>query len=290
MTDIGLAGAIVGGIATLLSPCAAMLLPGFFAYAFASRTNLLAKTGVFYLGLLTTLVPLGAVAGGLGRLLVTYRHLLIIGSAVLVIALGILMALGVTFRLPGAAMADRASTSESARADRNPAGWIAVYVMGATYGVAGGCSGPILGSVLALAGLGGSAAYGALVLAVYALGMLVPLVILAALWDRFKIGERGWLRPRPLHLGPIKTTIASFVGGLLFIAIGILLLATNGTQNLGGLLSPDQQVGIESSVTNATRGIPDVFVLLGIAILLVIGALIWAVKREKSRASSEHVG
>lgn len=286
MTDIGLAGAALGGIATLLSPCAAMLLPGFFAYAFASRTNLLAKTGVFYLGLLTTLVPLGAIAGGLGRLLLTYRHWLITGSAILVIVLGILMALGVTFRLPGATMADRASTAESTRSDRNPAGWIAVYVMGATYGVAGGCSGPILGSVLALAGLGGSAAYGALVLAVYALGMLVPLVILAALWDRFKIGERGWLRPRPLKIGPIKTTLASFIGGILFIGIGILLLATNGTQNLGGLLSPDQQIGIESSVTNVTSGIPDLLVLLVIGLLLVIAALVWAVRREKTRTRS----
>ncbi|OKL55009.1 hypothetical protein BSZ39_01120 [Bowdeniella nasicola] len=286
MTDIGLAGAALGGIATLLSPCAAMLLPGFFAYAFASRTNLLAKTGVFYLGLLTTLVPLGAIAGGLGRLLLTYRHWLITGSAVLVIVLGILMALGVTFRLPGATMADRASTAESTRSDRNPAGWIAVYVMGATYGVAGGCSGPILGSVLALAGLGGSAAYGALVLAVYALGMLVPLVILAALWDRFKIGERGWLRPRPLSIGPIKTTLASFIGGILFIGIGILLLTTNGTQNLGGLLSPDQQIGVESSVTNVTSGIPDLLVLLVIALLLVIVALVWAIRREKTRTRS----
>ena len=64
MTTIGIAGAFFGGIATLLSPCAALPLPGFFASAFASRTRLLAKMALFYLGLLLTLVPLGALAGG----------------------------------------------------------------------------------------------------------------------------------------------------------------------------------------------------------------------------------
>ena len=57
---VGFAGAFLGGLAALLSPCAAMLLPSFFAYAFgSSRTKLLGRTGLFYVGLLITLVPLG---------------------------------------------------------------------------------------------------------------------------------------------------------------------------------------------------------------------------------------
>ncbi|MDO4606690.1 MAG: cytochrome c biogenesis CcdA family protein [Bowdeniella nasicola] len=283
MTDIGLAGAALGGIASLLSPCAAMLLPSFFAYAFASRSNLLAKTGVFYLGLLTTLVPLGALAGSLGRLLLSYRHLVVVGSSVIVIVLGLAMMAGVSFRLPGAQLADQAATADAARPHRDPGGWLAVYVMGATYGVAGGCSGPILGSILALAGLGGSAAYGALLLAVYGLGMMVPLIILAALWDRLRIGQRGWLRARPLRLGPITTTMPSLIGGALFVAIGIFLLVTNGTQSLGGLLDSQQQIGIESSVRAAAGTIPDAVILLAIAVVAVSLALVWAWQREKRR-------
>jgi cytochrome c biogenesis protein CcdA len=40
-----------------LSPCSALLVLAFFAYAFQSRRRLLAKTVVFYVGLATTLVP-----------------------------------------------------------------------------------------------------------------------------------------------------------------------------------------------------------------------------------------
>lgn len=283
MTDIGLAGAALGGVASLLSPCAAMLLPSFFAYAFASRSNLLAKTGVFYLGLLTTLVPLGALAGSLGRLLLAYRHLVVVGSSLIVIVLGLAMMAGLTFRLPGAQLADHAASIDAARPNRDPGGWVAVYVMGATYGVAGGCSGPILGSILALAGLGGSAAYGALLLAVYGLGMMVPLIFLAALWDRLRIGQRGWLQARPVRVGPLTTTLPSLIGGALFVTIGVFLLATNGTQSLGGLLDSQQQIGIESSVRAAAGSIPDAVVLLALAVVGVSGALLWAWQREKRR-------
>ncbi len=42
--------AFAGGVLSLLSPCSALLLPAFFAYAFPSRGQLVLRTGVFYLG------------------------------------------------------------------------------------------------------------------------------------------------------------------------------------------------------------------------------------------------
>ena len=54
---------------------AAMMLPSFFAYAFGSScSRLVGRTGLFYLGLLLTLVPLGLGAGSLGALLSTHRE------------------------------------------------------------------------------------------------------------------------------------------------------------------------------------------------------------------------
>ena len=77
MIDLGLAGALVGGILTLLSPCSVMLLPAFFAYAFTSPSRLIARTGVFYLGLITTLVPIGVLAGTVGAFVSTNRTMLV---------------------------------------------------------------------------------------------------------------------------------------------------------------------------------------------------------------------
>jgi cytochrome c biogenesis protein CcdA len=50
--EISYLAAFFGGILSLLSPCSALLLPAFFAYAFQSRKDLLTKTAIFYLGLL----------------------------------------------------------------------------------------------------------------------------------------------------------------------------------------------------------------------------------------------
>jgi cytochrome c biogenesis protein CcdA len=63
--DVGYLAAFLGGLLALISPCSALLLPSFFAYAFGGPTRMLARTGVFYLGLVIVLVPLGAGSGGL---------------------------------------------------------------------------------------------------------------------------------------------------------------------------------------------------------------------------------
>lgn len=60
--DIGYFAALLGGLLALVSPCSALLLPAFFAYSIDSAARLLARTGIFYAGLATTLVPLGAAA------------------------------------------------------------------------------------------------------------------------------------------------------------------------------------------------------------------------------------
>ena len=68
---IGYGGAFLGGMAAILSPCAVLLLPAFFAYAFGDdRARLLGRTGLFYLGLLLALIVLVLSAQGiLGRII-----------------------------------------------------------------------------------------------------------------------------------------------------------------------------------------------------------------------------
>src|SRR5690625_6400600 len=73
MIDIGLAGAFLGGLFALVSPCSALLLPSFFAYAFGGVGKLVARTGLFYVGLALVLIPLGAGVGALGTLVTQYR-------------------------------------------------------------------------------------------------------------------------------------------------------------------------------------------------------------------------
>lgn len=259
--DIGLIGAFLGGILTLLSPCSAVLLPGFFAYAFSTTSALLGRTLVFYLGLLITLVPMGVAASALGSLLTQHRATMVTVMAALVIVLGVIQVLGISIPLPGRTVSHR----------RDARSVLAVLLLGAVYGVAGVCSGPILGSVLAVAALGGNPVYGGITLAVYALGMAIPVFVLALLWDRFQLQRRSWLRPRPIQIGPISTTRTGIISGLLFIGIGVLLLLTDGTASLGGIVAIDTQFAIESRLSRWAASIPP---YAGAAILVAVIAIV----------------
>lgn len=267
MTDIGLVGAFFGGLLTLLSPCSVLLLPAFFSYAFTGLGAMASRTALFYLGLITTLVPLGLLAGGFGSLIAGNRDVLIVVASLVVILLGLIQVLGVP--VPGLARAGRVSGTSG----------LAVYLLGTVYGVAGICAGPILGSVLALAAIGGSALYGGIVLLVFAAGMVLPLFVLALLWERIP-GLQGLLRPRELRIGRWRNTWTAVIGGLVTVALGVLLLATDGTLAAPGLLDATSQVNLEAQVLSGARQIPDVVVVVVAALVL---AAVWLFQRRRSR-------
>lgn len=271
--NLGLIGAFAGGALTLLSPCSAMLLPAFFSYAFTSPKDLLGRTFIFYLGLVTTLVPLGILAGTVGAFISAHRGTVITVASVVVIVMGALTALNINLPfLPTGVQ----STGRSAAS---------VFVLGLVYGVAGVCAGPILGAVLTVAAVSSSALWGGLILLFFAAGMALPLVILSLLWTRIPVVQK-LVRPRAVSLGPVKTTWTNLVGGILMIAVGALLLATNGTEDLSGFLSAGTQSAVEGWVlTNSSAGI-ELAVLGSLAVVGIIIAVIVFARRRKARKTT----
>lgn len=260
--SIGYAGALIGGLLTLLSPCSAMLLPSFFAYAFSTPSKLVARTALFYLGLIATLVPVGILAGTVGSFLMENRTVLVIAAASIVIVLGLIQLVGL--RLPALSRGGAGEGTSSA----------SVFILGSVYGVAGVCAGPILGSVLTVAAVGGNALYGGILLATYALGMTVPLFVLALVWKRLRIAERGWLKPRMVRIGRWQNSVLMMVSGVLSIGIGILLLLTDGTAGLGSILSIGDQFAAESWVLSTSSGISNLmFGLTAIAVLIGVAGV-----------------
>jgi len=270
--DLSLLGAFLGGILTLLSPCSVMLLPAFFAYAFTSPGALFARTAVFFAGLCVTLVPLGVLAGTLGAWVNRYRFELVTVSAVIVIVLGLIMMLGV--QLPGV-VRQRGAKSASI---------VSVFALGTVYGLAGVCAGPMLGAALTFAAFGANPIFGGLVLMVFAAGMVVPLFVLALLWDRLP-AVRALVRPREIVLGRWRNTWTNVIGGALTVAIGVLLLVTHGTTSLGGVLGATDQARLESTVMSWTSAVPDwVFLLILIAAVVLI---VVALSVRKKRTSTQ---
>ncbi|MGW7196416.1 cytochrome c biogenesis CcdA family protein [Streptomyces chryseus] len=269
--DIGYLAAFLGGLLALLSPCSALLLPAFFAYSIDTTSRLTARTGIFYAGLATTLVPLGAAGSYAGRLFYGHRDQLVLAGGWLIVALGVAQILGRGF-------ASRRMAALSGRI--RPTTAASVYALGAVYGLAGFCAGPILGSVLTVAAVSGSPVYGGLLLAVYALGMAVPLFVLALLWERCELGKRQWLRGRAFRVGRFELHTTSLLSGLFFVALGALFLVFDGTTALPGLLDVDDSFAVEEWVSGLGASVPDAVLLTGV--VAVAGAVLaLRVRRRK---------
>ena len=114
---------------------------------------------------------------------------------------------------------------------------------------------------------------------VYAAGMTVPLVVLAALWDRFDLGRRKWLRGHAVRIGPIHTHTTSLISGVFFIGIGVLFLLTGGTANLGGFLGADTSVALQGWFARVTGNVSNLAVALAV-VLVAIGFLIRRIRRS----------
>lgn len=269
MIEVGYVAAFLGGVLALLSPCSALLLPSFFAYSFQQPGRLLLRTSLFYLGLASTLVPLGVGSSFASRLFYGHRGTLITFAGWTIIVLGAVQMAGGGFSFKSA---QRAQSRIKVQSNTS------VFALGAVYGLAGFCSGPILGSVLMVASTSSTPIFGGALLAVYALGMSAPLFLLALLWDRFKLGSSRWLRGRDIKLGRVHLHSTSLISGLLFIGIGVLFLRYNGTAGITGLLDGS---GFSNFDYRAQQWIQTLSHNLDWVVFLTIGisSIVWLVHR-----------
>ena len=78
------------------------------------------------------------------------------------------------------------------------------------------CIGPILGAILSLSAAGGKVTYSIFLMMVYALGLLIPFLILAVFSDTLLIKLKILNR----HLETIK-----IIGGVILILMGLIFLS-----------------------------------------------------------------
>lgn len=272
--------AFAGGVLALLSPCSALLLPAFFAYAFQGKRELTAKTAVFYLGLSTIFVPLGMGASLATTLVLDHRDTLILAAGVILVAFGVLELAGRSlsfFKMSG-------GTAEETRS------LFGTYSLGLVYGFGGFCSGPILGSVLTVAATDGNVIRGGGLLATYALGTVVPLFLLAAVWDRARIGEKRWIRGWGVKIGPLSVHSTNLVAGTLFILLGLSFILLRGTNALAGTYEgwgfTNLSFEADRRVKDVSGGIPDA-AFLALFGGLVAAAAAYAFYRLRGEADEE---
>jgi len=225
--SVGFAAAFVAGLLSFLSPCVLPLIPAYLSFMTGlttaelsgekrSTARVMVPALLFVAGFSLVFVALGASASVLGQFFVEYRQIVEKLGGLFVIAFGILM-LGV-IKIPWLYAEARVDMSASRKFGR-----AAALVMGMSFAAGWTpCVGPILAAILGLAGTSGDVARGALLLLTYSLGLGVPFLVVALLFDRSKPLMR-WLNRHSL--------IINRVAGVLLVVVGLLIF----TGRLGAL-------------------------------------------------------
>jgi cytochrome c-type biogenesis protein len=224
--------AFLAGILSFLSPCVLPLVPGYVSLISGAtvedlqaperrmlRTVMLHSI-TFVLGFSVVFIALGAVATGIGQVVNEYHSLLSKVAGIVVIIFG----LHLTGLLKIKALyADK--RMHDVKGGSSAVGSFAVgfaFAFGWTP-----CIGPILATILVLAGAQQTVFKGIVLLAVYSLGLAVPFLLTSLGVDRF-LSFYGRFR-RHLHTVEV-------ISGILLIAIGVLIFLNN-LRLLSGYLS-----------------------------------------------------
>jgi cytochrome c-type biogenesis protein len=234
MTDVTLTWAVIAGVLSFLSPCVLPLVPPYLCFLagttieeFAdggekrARRDIMLVAMLFVLGFSTVFVLLGATASILGQLIRQYLEVLSIAAGAVIVLMG-LHFLGV-FRI---ALLHREARFQVER----PIGLWGSYVMGLAFAFGWTpCIGPILGTILAMAGTEATAMRGAVLLAFYSAGLGIPFLAAALALEPFtgfmrRFRSRMHLVEKGMGVLLVATGVAFFTGS--FTQMSFWLLET----------------------------------------------------------------
>jgi cytochrome c-type biogenesis protein len=210
----------VAGAASFLSPCVLPLVPGYLSMISgvgleelkAPQAQLMRRVMVnsivFILGFSVVFIALGLAATGVGQVLGIYKNTIARIAGVVIILFGL--------HLTGIFKIKALYTDARLHNVKGSSTPIGAFVIGFAFAFGWTpCLGPILSGVLAVAAEESTLLKGALLLAIYSLGLAIPFLLTALLMERFL---KFYSRFRS-HMHALE--VAS--GGLL-IALGVLLL------------------------------------------------------------------
>ena len=222
--------AMAAGLVSFASPCVLPLVPGYLGYVTGltgvdleeqRRGRMLGGIALFVLGFTAVYVVIGTTFGALAGLLTEHRTAISRVLGVVTIGLGL-----VWFGAFGALQRER-------RIDVRPAAGLAgAPLLGAVFALGWtACTGPTLGAILALTGIGGNPGRGALLATAYCLGLGVPF-LLAGLAYRRMMGAFAVVRRHRVAV--------TRAGGVLLVLMGVLITSgewTAITRSLSGMIA-----------------------------------------------------
>lgn len=223
MTEsLGVLVAFSAGLFSFLSPCVLPLFPSYLSFitgmsvdrltgevGASERTRALGHSIAFVSGFTAVFVSLGASFSAAGQFLLDYRDWIRIGGGLLIVVFGLSIAGVLRIGILG--------RSAQLEIRNKPAGLVGSFAVGLTFAIGWTpCVGPVLGSILTLAGNDKTVQQGIGLLLAYSAGLGLPfLAFSAALGAFFKFFKRY----RPL------IPVVERVAGVLLVAVGLLVVS-----------------------------------------------------------------
>jgi len=224
MFDITLIlSAFVAGLLMFLAPCTLPLVPAYLAFIAGVKPNTvidhktkikIIRNSIYYcLGFSVVFILLGILAGLAGTFVGSLRHILLPLSGVLIIIFGFQM---LHVLKPAKLFSDFHIILPDFIKPGRPTSAVVIgmaFALGWTP-----CVGPILATILLLAGTSGTVIQGALLLTVFSIGLAIPFILTATIYT---------FATQHILKHQLFIRYSEVFGGVFLILIGVLLLTNN---------------------------------------------------------------
>ena len=284
-TDLLATGSILAsffaGMVALFAPCCIVFLaPSYLAAAVKNnRWRLLPLTFVFAAGLTVVLVPITLGVSLISGAIAKYHQPLYWAGGLLMIGLGVLALSGRMWSMPSMLRAPATGRGDSAT----------FFSLGVFSGIASSCCAPVLAGVMTLSALSSNPVGGLMLGLAFVFGMVIPLFVMALVWDAANLSQRRWGKAHPLHLRmagrDIHTTSINLLVAVAFWVMGIWVIVLAQARTMTGPGNWFQRAA-GAWVSDTARRILTVLApipdpVLGLALLAVAAAFVWFTLRER---------
>ena len=245
LTTGSILAAFFAGAVALFSPCCIVFLfPAYLASAVkARRWRLLPLTLVFAAGIALVLMPITLGIGMVATSLARYHTPLYVAGGLLMLGLAVLALSGRSWNMPSFIHAPDLERSDAP----------GVFALGVFSGIASSCCAPVLAGVMTLSVLSSSTVGAATLGLAYVFGMVFPLVLMALLWDRLRLGERRLFAAKPVRLRvagrTLHTNTINIAVAVAFALMGVAVLALGITGS--ETIAPPMQLTIGRWLSDA---------------------------------------
>ena len=224
--SVSYSAAFLAGLLSFLSPCVLPLIPAYFTFitGFSMeelfrkdspnvRKKVFFSTLAFVAGFTVVFVMMGAAASGLGSLVAQYKDYIRIIGGLIIILLGIHMTGWIRFK--------KLDIEKRVHIQKKPIHLLGTFIVGMAFGVGWSpCIGPLLGSILIIAGSKETIWQGVTLLSIYAAGLALPFIIISIFINFLLEFLRSASRAMK-YINPIA--------GILLIVVGLFLITDSFT-------------------------------------------------------------